>query len=197
LLDRAEPALEELESLCLQTGSRAVVPSGHLRIAAPADARIVFSAERLAKFLDLYPAISLEIYLSDDDVDLFSSGIDIAFCVGPIRDENLVARRLVLAKRVVVASPACIKAHGLPKDVEALSHYPCLASRGKEGVAVWPLVGPRGDATIKVTARLTINGMGSLIAAAKAGLGAAPPGWGSCRNRCRILARQSASSFAM
>ena len=133
----------------------------------------VVSAQLVAKFLDQHPLISLEIILSDDHVDLFASGIDVAFRAGPIRDENLVARRLMLSKLVVVASPACIKAHGRAKDVEALSGYPCLALRGNDGCAVWPLEGPGGKATIQVKARLTVNGMEALVAAAKVGLGAA------------------------
>lgn len=173
LLERAEPALQELESLWRQAGAQAEVPSGHLRVAAPADFMTVLSAERLAKFLDQYPQISLEVLLSDEPVDLLASGIDVAFRAGPLQDESLVARRLVLSPLVVVASPACVTAHGLPPDAMALSGYPCLALRGQQGRAMWPLAGPHGKGVVAVQARLTVNGMGALVAAARAGLGAA------------------------
>lgn len=173
LVDRAEPALHELESLWRLTGSQANVPSGHLRIAAPVDLMTVLSAQRLAKFLALYPLISLEILLSDDPVDLFGSGIDIALRAGPIQDESLIARHLTPSRLVVVASPSCIASHGLPKDAEALSLYPCLALRCRQGRATWPLLGPLGNTLVQIRARLTVNGMGALVAAAKAGLGAA------------------------
>ncbi|MEJ6000876.1 LysR family transcriptional regulator [Paucibacter soli] len=173
LLDRAEPAVQELEALWREAGAQAELPSGHLRVAAPADFMSVLAADRLARFLDLHPQLSLEIILSDEPVDLFGSGIDMAFRAGPIRDESLVARKLVSSKLVLVASPACVKAHGLPKDAKALAAYPCLVSRGREGRAVWTLRGPRGTVAVPVHARLSINGMGALVAAAMAGLGAA------------------------
>lgn len=173
LVERAVPALQTLDAAWRDAGVQADVPSGHLRVAAPADFMAVLSADRLAHFLDQYPMITLEILLSDEPADLFASAIDLAFRAGPIRDEGLVARRLVLSPLVVVASPACVQAYGLPKDAKALSNYPCVALRGKQGHSMWPLTGPRGNVTVAVTARLTVNGMGALVAAAKTGLGAA------------------------
>ncbi len=173
LVDRAEPALQDLESLWRLAGTQAQVPSGHLRLAAPADFMAVVSAQRLARFLEQYPRISLEIILSDDPVDLYGSGIDIAFRAGPIQDESLIARCLTPSKLIVVASPACIAMHGLVQDVQELSTFPCVALRGKEGRSMWLLTGPGGTAKVPIRARLTVNGMGALVAAAKAGLGAA------------------------
>jgi len=173
LVERIEPALQNIESVWRMAGAQAEVPSGHLRVAAPVDFMAVLSARHLAKFLNQYPLISLEFVLSDDPVDLFSSGIDVAFRAGPIQDESLIAQRLALSKLIVVASPACIAAHGSPTEVDALSSFPCLALRGKEGRSAWPLESPSGNALIQINARLTVNGMGALLAAAKAGLGAA------------------------
>lgn len=173
VVERAEPALQELESLWRLAGAQAEVPSGHIRVAAPVDLMSVFSAQRLAKFLDRYPLISLEVILSDDPVDMISGCIDLAFRAGPIRDESLIARRLAFSKLLVVASPACVQAHGLPEDAAALGRYPCVVLRGRQGHAVWQLTGPGGDVAVEVNARLTINGMGALVSAATAGLGAA------------------------
>lgn len=173
LVDRAEPALQDLESLWRLAGTRAQVPSGHLRVAAPADFMAVVSAQRLARFLERYPLVSLEFVLSDDPVDLYSSGMDAALRAGPIHDESLVARRLTPSKLLLVASPACIATHGAVHDVQDVGRYPCVALRGKEGRATWTLVGPEDAATVAIRARLTVNGMGALVAAALAGLGAA------------------------
>jgi DNA-binding transcriptional LysR family regulator len=173
LLDRATPALLELESLWRQAGAQAEEPRGHLRVAAPADLMAAVSAQHLAHFLDLYPLISLEILLSDEQVDLYSSGIDLAFRAGPIRDEGLVARQLMKSPLIVVASPACVIAHGHPTVPDALAVYPCLASHSKGGRCVWSLTGPQGQTAVTVRARLTINGMGALVSTAREGLGAA------------------------
>ena len=111
--------------------------------------------------------------LSDDHVDLFGGGFDLAFRGGPIRDESLVARKLIASRFILVASPSFIKIYGTPKSVEALAGYPCLTLRGKEGRSVWSFVGPMGNESVRIQARLTINGMSALVATAAAGLGAA------------------------
>jgi DNA-binding transcriptional LysR family regulator len=173
LLEEAEPALQQIANIWRAVGAQSEEPSGHLRVAAPADFLSVLPAEKLAQFLEQHPAITLELILSDDPVDFISSGIDVAFRAGPIRDESVVARRLGFSRLIIVASPSWVDKHGKPRDVTSLPSYPCLASASKEGHTVWPLSGPKGDASIKLKAVLTVNGMGALIAAAETGLGAA------------------------
>ncbi|AXI03940.1 LysR family transcriptional regulator [Aquirhabdus parva] len=173
LLDRAEPAMQELESWWLQTEAQAEEPRGHLRVTAPIDFMSTRTSQLLARFLETYPMITLEVVLSDDQIDLFSTGIDVAFRAGPIHDENVVARRLISSHLHVVASPSFVETYGLPEHVDALTNYPCLALRSKEGWAVWPLTGPEGQTLIHVHARLTVNGMGALVEGARAGIGMA------------------------
>jgi LysR family transcriptional regulator AphB len=173
LVDSARVTLAQLEQQLRQIGSQAREPRGHLRVAAPSDFFALASAGRIAGFLERHPGISLEFLLSDEQVDLIDSGIDLAVRAGLIRDGSLVARPLAESRLIVVASPVCISRHGAPQTPQALGAYPCLAARGRNGRAVWQLAGPRGTVPVTVQARLTANGMGALIAAAKGGLGAA------------------------
>lgn len=173
MLEATEPAIKQIEAAWRTVGHQAKQPSGHLKIAAPANFIDVFGVERLGKFLADYPEINLELVLSDDEIDLLGSGIDLALRVGPIKDQTLVARRIATTRLIVVASPDCITQHGLPKTLQSLADYPCLLYRGKAGNGAWMLQGPKGAMSIPITARLTVNSMGALIAAARAGLGAA------------------------
>lgn len=173
LVDGAEPALAQLAVLWRDTSLQAEEVVGHLRVAAPADFMSVFEPERLAVFLKRFPAVSLEMLLSDDQTDLIGSGFDLAFRAGPIRDESLVARKLASSRFILVASPAFIAAHGAPESIAALPDYPCLTLRSKEGQSVWSFDGPSGQESVRVKARLAINGMGALVATTAAGLGIA------------------------
>lgn len=173
MLEGTEAALQQIESTWRQVEAGADEPSGHLRVAAPASFLDALTAEHLSTFLSQHPKISLEMILSDDVVDLLASGIDMAFRAGPIRDETLIARRVASTRLIVVASPACVSAHGFPDHPAALASYPCLVARGKDGRGLWPLSGPEGEVPVQVRARLTINGMGALVTAAIAGMGAA------------------------
>lgn len=173
LVDAAKATLAQLEQHLREVGSQAKEPRGHLRVAAPSDFLSPVNAGRMAQFLERHPGISLEFVLSDEQVDLIDSGIDLAVRSGTIRDESLVARPLAETRLIVVASPGCIALQGSPQTPQALGAYPCLAARGRKGRATWQLTGPRGTVQVEVQARLTANGMGALIAAAKVGLGAA------------------------
>lgn len=173
LVGGAKVALEQLEQQLQDVSSQGKEPRGHLRVAAPSDFFSLVSACRIAEFLEQHPGISLEFLLSDEQVDLIDSSIDLAVRAGVIRDESLVARPLAESPLIVVASPTCIALHDSPRTLQALNAYPCLAVRGRHGRAVWQLTGPGGTVAVDVQARFTANGMGALVAAAKAGLGAA------------------------
>jgi len=172
LVDAARVTLAQLEQQLHEVSSQAKEPRGHLRVAAPHDFFSLVHAARIAEFLERYPGISLEFVLSDEQVDLIESGIDLAVRSGAIRDESLVARPLGENRLIVVASPACIARHGLPQTPRDLDRYPCLTARGRNGHATWQLVGPGSTVSVEVRSRLTAN-RGALVEAAQAGLGAA------------------------
>jgi DNA-binding transcriptional LysR family regulator len=173
IMEGIEPALAQIESVWRDASAQADEPRGHLRIAAPADLFSVLPSEKLAFFLDKFPKVSVEICLSDDVVDLVDRGFDMAFRVGPIKDSGLVARPLGTSRQILVASPAFLRRHGNPKNIKSVESLPCLSLRSKAGISTWKLSGPRGATTVQVNSRLTVNGMGALVAAAQAGLGIA------------------------
>jgi LysR family transcriptional regulator AphB len=173
LIEQVGPALQQIEAGWRAAGLQAELPAGHLRVAAPADFVSLISAGRLAVFLEAYPAVTLELVLSDDVADLLSAGIDLALRAGPIRGDTPLARRITHSRRVVVASPGWIDRHAMPSTPAELSALPCLSWRSREGHDTWRLNGPAGPVQIDVRARLTVNGMGALRTAAKAGMGAA------------------------
>ena len=173
IMEGIEPALAHIESIWRDASAQAEEPRGHLRVAAPADFFTVFSSVKLAEFLDTFSKVSVEICLSDEVIDLVERGFDMAFRVGPIKDGGLVARQLASSRQILVASPAFLRRHGPPKNINAVSDLPCLSLRSKGGTAHWKLVGPRGPVTLQVNSRLTVNGMGALVSAAQAGLGVA------------------------
>lgn len=168
---RAEPAIKELESCWQEISTQAEEPRGHLRLTTHIDFLSVVSIQFLAQFMQLYPAISIEVVLSDDQLDLLDTGIDVAFRAAPLHDEGVIARQLLSSRLLVVASPTVVESHGLPADVEALAHYQCLALQSHNGRTRWTLSNAENTVTVQVSARLTVNGMGALVAAAKAGLG--------------------------
>lgn len=106
LVERTGALLDSLESAFSGAGD---APAGTLRVTAP----VVSGAERIAPalfaFVERYPAVKLELQLTNALVDVFDERIDLAFRVGPIADSRLVARRLWRSPFVLAASPAFIR----------------------------------------------------------------------------------------
>jgi DNA-binding transcriptional LysR family regulator len=62
-----------------------------------------------------------ELFLADRFVNLVEEGIDVAVRIGVLSDSSLVARAVGATRRVLVASPAYLEAHGTPRSPDALA----------------------------------------------------------------------------
>jgi DNA-binding transcriptional LysR family regulator len=70
--------------------------------------------------------VSIDLQLSDHNVDLLSEGVDVAVRIGELKDSNLIARQIGLSRRLTVASPAYLAQHPGPQTPEELAQHNCL-----------------------------------------------------------------------
>ena len=56
-----------------------------------------------------YPAIHVELLLTEDSLNIVEYGIDIAIRLGALADSELLARRLTSVTRYIVCTPECLK----------------------------------------------------------------------------------------
>ena len=70
-----------------------------------------------------YPALKIELVLSNDMQDLLQREADIAVRMAPPRQDQLVARRIGAIELGLHASPDYVARHGLPDTVEALERH--------------------------------------------------------------------------
>lgn len=118
----------------------------------------------LAAFQQRYPEVEVQVYTTERRVDLIEDGIDAALRVGEPVHENLVARRLLTYRHVLVASPTLIEREGMPSTPDALFRFPCAVwSSGQ--VARWRL----GENVIDPKPVLTTNDYAHLRRRAIAG----------------------------
>lgn len=110
--------LEEAEGLF-----RSNQPKGTLRVEMPAAVGRLVVFPALPEFTGRYPLINLEIGLNDRPVDLIREGIDCVIRGGLTMDDSLVARPLVQMDQVTCASPAYLRAHGIPRSPDDLSGH--------------------------------------------------------------------------
>ncbi|GHK56583.1 hypothetical protein KPZU09_63190 [Klebsiella pneumoniae] len=80
-----------------------------------------------ATFLQVWPAVRVELDLTNRMVDLVDEGFDLAIRIGEIHQEDLVARYLAPYRMVICAAPAYLARYGTPGRPEDLADHLCLS----------------------------------------------------------------------
>lgn len=171
--ERVVQILKDLEEAEIEASADGLQPQGLLRLNVP----VVFGRQHIAPLLpalrEAYPAMSVELTLSDQYVDLIDEGVDMAIRIGALNDSRLIARRLCANRRLLVASPDYITRHGEPLCAADLEHHECLIFTALERSHQWSLVGPEGPVTFSPKGSLISNNGEALTEAAKRGAGIA------------------------
>ncbi|RKH36416.1 LysR family transcriptional regulator [Corallococcus sicarius] len=123
-------------------------PSGRVRINANVPFGTHILLPRVQDFLALHPAITLDITLTDQVVDLLEARTDVAIRAGPLKPSNLIARKLGETRYAIVGSPAYLQRMGTPRKVADLERHNRLGFSYVRAVQHWPFV-ERG-ATVSV-----------------------------------------------
>lgn len=146
--------------------------AGHLRVSAP----IAFGLDRVTPmvpaFLHRHPNLSLDLRLTDDQENLIAGGIDVAIRMGELTDSGLVHRKLCDLRRLVVAAPSLVAAHGTPARPDDLGVFPCIAWDGsREHLNRWRFRVDRQVVTFHARSALRSNQGMSLFQLCLAGAG--------------------------
>lgn len=150
-------------------------PGGHLRMTAPEASGILLLPPLLAAFHARYPAVTVECVITDAHLDLVAERIDLALRTGQLGDSSFVSRRVGTVRRVLVAAPAYLTAHGVPVHPAGLAQHRLLLH---DVLPQWPLTAD--GKTILVSAQeaaLRANNLNTLRGLALAGAGIALLPW--------------------
>ncbi|MBC3364268.1 LysR family transcriptional regulator [Pseudomonas sp. SWRI154] len=102
------------------------VPSGQLRISVPTTYGHHRILPLLPMFRALYPQVSVDIHLSNRNIDFVAEGYDLAIRVRAQPDSSMIARLLEDARLVVVAAPDYLRKAGTPLTLEDLDVHDCI-----------------------------------------------------------------------
>ncbi|MCL6324592.1 LysR family transcriptional regulator [Pectobacterium polaris] len=102
-------------------------PSGRLRITSPAGLGSTLLARLTAEFQQRFPAVSLDVLISDDVIDLVQEGFDVAFRTGKPHDSSLIGRSLGQTPRYLLASPDYLARHSALLHPQQLQQHRCIA----------------------------------------------------------------------
>lgn len=169
---RARQILRDLDEAEAEVSDESHGLSGQLRIAAPLSFGLAHLTPILTEFMIEQPALTIDLDLSDRQVDLVGEGFDLALRIGTLSDSSLIARRLAEVQMLVCAAPALLEAHGEPTTPDALREMPTLCYSGSVRPDIWRYRDPQGqDGAVQVGMRLRVNNGEMAREAAVAGLG--------------------------
>ena len=171
--DRCAGPVSELAQAGRASVDETQLPSGVIRVAAPAGFFDLFPIEWVAQFLHDHPRVRMEFVLDDAKADLVGEGIDVAFRGAQFVDDHLTGQKIVATQFELVASPAYLRAHGTPDTLAALADHDCLPQSNRAGPVTWRLIGSEGESEIQVSGRFRANTARAVLRAAVAGLGIA------------------------
>jgi DNA-binding transcriptional LysR family regulator len=170
--ERAVQILSDLEDaeLALQRGN--VATRGRVRAVVPLSFGRVTLVPELPSFLKKYPDITVDLSFSDSDkpVDILAEGYDVAVRTGDISDSRLITRTLIRSPQVTVASPAYLKANGIPCTPQDLLRHNCIT--GNRSEPEWRFADAQGrEIIVHVRGNASLHSGDALREAAVAGLG--------------------------
>jgi DNA-binding transcriptional LysR family regulator len=124
--EQCRQALAQIEEAERAITGNQAVPSGLLRISVPTTYGHYRVMPLLPAFTARFPKVTIEINLSNRNVDFVDEGYDLAIRLGEPKDSRLVARKLEDATLGLFASPTYLKRRGLPHSFEELKRHDCI-----------------------------------------------------------------------
>ncbi|WAL59020.1 LysR substrate-binding domain-containing protein [Thermocoleostomius sinensis A174] len=170
--DRCVSILADLQEAELAVSQLHEEPKGTLRVNAPMSFGTLHLAAATADFMVKYPDLQVQLTLEDRFIDPISEGFDLIVRIAdPPNSTALIVHPLVLAERILCASPQYLSRHGNPTHPSQLRQHACLHYGHSTFDNQWKLRGPDGEHLISTPAVLCSNNGEVLQAAALKGLG--------------------------
>ncbi len=169
---RAAAMLAEGEAAESDVQFQSAAPRGKLRLTAPMSFGVLYIAPLIPEFLRRYPEISIDLHLSDAQVDIVGEGYDAALRIAVLPDSSLVARKLCDMPIHLVAAPSYLKKHGRPKHPLELAERPCVTYAYQTGSETWRFRKRFGEAvSVRPAGPLCVNNGDAMLPALIAGMG--------------------------
>jgi DNA-binding transcriptional LysR family regulator len=183
LVDATRDAFAQIERGFSGVQDLAAEPRGRLRLTVPVALGRQSIVPHLPDFLRRYPAVRLELDLSDRLVSLAQEGFDLAIRHTGHPPETHVAWQLAETRAVLVAAPHYLARRGTPRHPAELAGHDCLHYLRPGETPAWQFRAASDDAstataagthvTVAIRGPFSANNSEVLREAACAGLGVA------------------------
>jgi DNA-binding transcriptional LysR family regulator len=137
--------------------SRAVAPQGTLRIATFQLFAATLLGPVLVSYLDQNPGMSVQVVVSERNIDLIDEQIDLAVRIGTMPDSSLVVRKLAQMDGWVLASPEYLAKNGTPSHPSELSQHSNMIYGHSQDIVTLPFDNGREQLDVSLPSRCVGN----------------------------------------
>ena len=115
-------------------------------------------------FMKKYPAIRVDLFITNQFVDLVTDNVDVAIRFGELADSTIIAKRIGRSVRYLVASPHYLQGRSVPAKPEDLAKHQCVVLNGRNNEVEWHLVSGRRSVKLHVSGSISSRDFQSVSA---------------------------------
>ncbi|WP_296000303.1 LysR family transcriptional regulator [Rugamonas sp.] len=150
--------LAELEELEQIVSSSRGVPKGLLKVNATFGFGRRHIGPAIVQFARRYPAVQLQLELTDRSINLADKAFDIGIWFGPVPDSRMVARKIAGNRRFLCAAPKYLAAAGTPRTPRDLQTHQCIVlCESDAAYNTWALTNGAKQESVKIRGGLSTN----------------------------------------
>ena len=150
--------LSDIDDMERRVSSSRAAPKGLLRVNAPLGFGRSYIGPAISAFTRTYPDVEVQLHLTDRPVSLPDEAIDVSIRFGDLPDSRLIAKKIAANRRLLVASPAYLRAAGQPAYPHDLTQHQCIVLRQNDAAyGNWRLSRGKQTDTVKVHGKLSTN----------------------------------------
>jgi DNA-binding transcriptional LysR family regulator len=146
---------------------------GTLNVTAPLLFGNLHVTPIVADYLRRYPDVDAQCVFVDRIVNLIEEGMDVAVRIGELPDSSLRAVRVGQVRRMLVATPGYLAAHGAPRRPQELAGHGLIQPTGVSPYPEWRFAEGDRPLVLRIRPRLRTTTNDAARSAALAGVGIA------------------------
>jgi DNA-binding transcriptional LysR family regulator len=167
----AKAILEQLSEAERVAAGEYTRPKGDLAITAPIMFGRMHVLPVVARFLDAFPDVAVDLVLTDRVAHFLDDQVDVALRIGLLPDSGLIATRLGTVRRLVCASPGYLAANGVPATPGDLARHSVVSFEGVSSPTTCIFEADGAEVAASFRSRLSVNTIDAAIDAGLYGVG--------------------------
>lgn len=162
-LARCRDILAAIEAAEAEIGSTGTEARGQIRVNSGTALGRHQITRLLPEFLTQHPGITVDLGLTDRQIDPIAENVDVVVRTGDLPDSTLIARKIAEGHRMICASPGYLKHHGHPERPADLLNHNCITFTSVALLSRWPFYTPEGINRMQVTGDFTTDSADAML----------------------------------